>query len=227
MSSEPVTIRTPSRAERPHVRSGQRNVQVHPAQIGSTGVAIRALDVVVALLGMVVFAIPMLAIALVVKLTSRGPALYWQERTGLSGQSFVMCKFRTMRVDAEHETGPVWATRGDPRRTWLGAFMRRSSLDELPQLLNVLRGEMSLVGPRPERPVFVREFSHKFPRYQQRHRVPPGITGWAQIHGWRGDTSLARRLEHDLYYVEHRSFALNLRIMLLTPFRLLFDRNAC
>ena len=187
----------------------------------------RVLDLVVAVALLLVLALPMLLVALLVKLGSRGPAIYRQERTGLGGKPFVMFKFRTMRIDAEAESGPVWAKRNDPRRTPLGKLLRRLSIDELPQLLNVLRGEMSLVGPRPERPCFVQEFSGRLSGYNQRHQVLPGITGWAQINGWRGDSSLERRLECDLYYVNHRSFWFNVRIMLLTPLRLLLERNAC
>ena len=187
----------------------------------------RAIDLVGAILLAVTLAIPMLLIAILIKLTSRGPALYWQERTGLNGRPFVMFKFRTMCVDAEQRSGPVWAKRNDPRRTWIGVLLRRSSLDELPQLINVLRGEMSLVGPRPERPFFVQSFSEQMPDYNRRHQVLPGITGWAQINGWRGDSSIEKRLECDLYYVDNWSVPLNLRILLLTPFKVLVERNAC
>jgi exopolysaccharide biosynthesis polyprenyl glycosylphosphotransferase len=187
----------------------------------------RALDVTISLAALALLALPMLLVALAIKLTSRGPVIYRQERTGLDGRPFVMFKFRTMRIDAEAHSGPVWATRGDPRRTLMGILLRRLSIDELPQLVNVVRGEMSLVGPRPERPHFVQSFSRKFPEYNRRHQVPPGITGWAQINGWRGDTSVERRLEHDLYYVDHRSVLFNLRILLLTPFRMLVEQNAC
>jgi exopolysaccharide biosynthesis polyprenyl glycosylphosphotransferase len=189
--------------------------------------AVRALDLAMASMMLAVLALPMLLVALLIKLGSRGPAIYKQERTGLGGKPFVMYKFRTMRVDAEAKTGPVWAKRGDPRRTWLGCLLRRSSIDELPQLFNVLGGEMSLVGPRPERPYFVQSFSSRLPAYNQRHQVLPGISGWAQINGWRGDSSVETRLEYDLYYVNHQSLLLNLRIMLLTPWRILVERNAC
>jgi lipopolysaccharide/colanic/teichoic acid biosynthesis glycosyltransferase len=132
-----------------------------------------------------------------------------------------------MRVDAEAETGPVWATRSDPRRTVIGIVLRRFCLDELPQLFNVLRGEMSLVGPRPERPYFVQAFSQKLPGYNQRHQVLPGITGWAQINGWRGHSSIEERLEFDLFYIRNRSVLFDLRILLLTPFRVLVEKNGC
>ncbi len=186
----------------------------------------RCLDVTVAALALALLALPMLLIAALIRLTSRGPALYTQERIGLHGRRFVIYKFRTMRCDAEDGTGPVWATRNDPRRTLLGSYMRRLSIDELPQLFNVLRGDMSLVGPRPERPTFVEKFSRQYPAYSQRHNVPPGITGWAQVNGWRGDSSLEKRLECDLYYVRHWSVLFNLRILLLTPLSILTERNA-
>jgi lipopolysaccharide/colanic/teichoic acid biosynthesis glycosyltransferase len=173
-----------------------------------------------------VLALPMAVIALVIRLTSRGPALYFQERVGFGGRRFALIKFRTMALDAEDKTGPVWATPGDARCTRLGKFLRRYSLDELPQFWNVLRGDMSLVGPRPERPYFVKKFAQVLPGYTDRHDVLPGITGWAQVNGWRGDTSLTSRLEHDLYYVRHRSLRLNLRILFLTPWRVLVERNA-
>jgi len=185
----------------------------------------RGLDIVIAGLALVVLALPMLLIAMLIRLTSRGPALYLQERTGLGGKPFTMYKFRTMRIDAEAETGPIWATRHDPRRTLIGIVLRRFSLDELPQMFNVLRGDMSLVGPRPERPYFVEAFSRSIPSYNQRHQVLPGITGWAQINGWRGDSSIEKRLEFDLFYIRHWSVLLNMRIVLWTPFKVVFDRN--
>jgi len=168
----------------------------------------------------------LLAVAGLVKLTSRGPVFYHQERMGLDGQRFGMLKFRTMPVGAERETGPVWAQAADPRRTPIGSFLRRFSLDELPQFVNVLRGEMSVVGPRPERPVFVERFRQTVPGYMLRHKVKSGITGWAQVNGLRGNTSLEKRIEFDLEYIERWSFWLDLKIIGLTVVRVLFDRNA-
>jgi lipopolysaccharide/colanic/teichoic acid biosynthesis glycosyltransferase len=191
-----------------------------------TDSAIRCLDLALAATLMIMLALPMLALGLLIRLTSPGPVLYFQERVGRGGRRFTLIKFRTMRLDAEADTGPVWASPGDSRCTRLGAGLRRLSLDELPQMFNVLRGEMSLVGPRPERPCFVKEFVQELPGYMDRHRVLPGITGWAQINGWRGNTSIAKRLEHDLYYVKHRSLRLNLWILLMTPWRVLVERNA-
>jgi lipopolysaccharide/colanic/teichoic acid biosynthesis glycosyltransferase len=167
----------------------------------------------------------LILIAILIKATSKGPVFYTQVRVGCRGKTFVMLKFRTMQVDAERLTGPVWATDSDPRCTWFGAYLRRWSLDELPQLINVLRGEMSFVGPRPERPVFVRQFEQIMPHYQLRHAVPPGITGWAQVHGWRGNTSIEKRLEHDLYYIRHQSLRLDLMVLIRTPYALLVPRQ--
>jgi lipopolysaccharide/colanic/teichoic acid biosynthesis glycosyltransferase len=137
-----------------------------------------------------------------------------------------MLKFRSMRVDAEKQTGAVWARKDDPRRTALGAVLRSTSLDELPQLINVLKGDMSLVGPRPERPVFIQQFSKTIPNYMVRHSVKAGITGWAQVHGWRGNTSLRKRVQFDLYYITHWTPWLDIRILWMTVFRGLFHRNA-
>jgi exopolysaccharide biosynthesis polyprenyl glycosylphosphotransferase len=158
--------------------------------------------------------LPLIAVA--IWLEDGGPVFFRQERMGLDGRRFEILKFRSMRVDAESTTGPVWAIKDDPRRTVIGGFLRRWSLDELPQLWNVLRGDMSLVGPRPERPSFVREFKHKVPQYMVRHRVKAGITGWAQVHGWRGNTSIRKRLEYDLYYIENWSLALDIKILWMT-----------
>ena len=165
-------------------------------------------------------------LALGVKLTSRGPVLYRQERMGLDGQRFRMLKLRSMRLDAEVDTGPVWASPDDARRVPFGAFLRRFSLDELPQFVNVLRGEMSVVGPRPERPVFVEQFRRTVPGYMLRHKVKAGVTGWAQVNGLRGNTSLEKRIEFDLEYIERWSLWFDLKIIGLTVGRILFERNA-
>jgi len=168
----------------------------------------------------------LMLIALIVKLDSPGPALYWQERMGLDARPFPCFKFRSMRQDAEAETGPVWATRDDPRRTRVGAYLRKYSLDELPQFINVFLGHMSLVGPRPERPVFVEQFRQQIPRYMERHQLKAGITGWAQANGLRGDTSIWERTKYDLYYVEHWSLWFDFKIMILTLLRFLRDPAA-
>ena len=186
----------------------------------------RLLDLAGAILALILFSPLMLLIAFLVKITSPGPILYRQQRMGLDGKTFFTLKFRSMRQDAEKQTGAVWATENDTRRTTLGVYLRRFNLDELPQLFNVLNGEMSLVGPRPERPVLIEEFKSKIPNYMLRHKVKAGITGWAQINGWRGNTSLEKRIEHDLYYIERWSVWLDLKILLLTVFKGFVDPNA-
>jgi len=204
------------------------NLSQVPLQ-GWTSLVKRGMDAAVAAAGLVVltFVVPVLPlIALAIWLEDRGSVLYRQERMGLDGRPFMIWKFRSMRADAEGTTGPVWATRDDDRRTRLGSLLRRWSLDELPQLWNVLRGDMSLVGPRPERPTFVREFKHKVPQYMLRHRVKAGITGWAQVHGWRGNTSIRKRIQYDLYYIENWSLKLDLKILWMTLRQGLRHHNA-
>jgi Undecaprenyl-phosphate glucose phosphotransferase len=186
----------------------------------------RCMDVLLSAVGIVLLSPLFGLIALLVKLTSPGPIFYCQERCGLNGEPFNMLKFRSLRADAEKQTGPVWASKDDHRRTWLGTLLRKSSMDELPQLFNVLRGDMSLVGPRPERPVFIQQFKKTVPNYMARHFVKAGITGWAQVHGWRGNTSLRKRLQYDLYYITHWTPWLDLRIMWMTIFRGMIHRNA-
>jgi Undecaprenyl-phosphate glucose phosphotransferase len=186
----------------------------------------RGFDVLVAGVLLLLLGPLLLLIAGLVKLTSRGSVLYRQERMGLDGRTFWMLKFRSMREDAEEVTGPMWAKAQDPRRTRLGALLRALSLDELPQLWNVLKGEMSLVGPRPERPVFIQEFRGRIPRYMLRHMMKAGITGWAQVNGWRGNTSLEKRIECDLYYIEHWSLWFDLKILWLTVWKGVVNRNA-
>jgi Undecaprenyl-phosphate glucose phosphotransferase len=186
----------------------------------------RGMDLVVGGLALVVLAPVLLVVAIAVRLTSPGPVLLRQERMGLDGRAFSMLKFRTMRADAEVESGPVWAAPDDDRRTRLGIVLRRFSLDELPQLLNVLGGDMSLVGPRPERPVFVETFRHRIPGYMLRHKVKAGMTGWAQINGWRGNTSLEKRIEYDLFYIERWSLAFDLVILMKTLWRGFLSKNA-
>ena len=186
----------------------------------------RAIDIVVASVALVVLSPLMLAIAVAIKLTSRGPVLYRQERASVGGKRFQILKFRTMVVDAERHTGAVWAVPDDPRVTRIGRFLRRTSLDELPQLFNVLKGEMSIVGPRPERPVLIEKFKDTIPNYMLRHTVKAGITGWAQVNGWRGNTSLRKRVQYDLYYITHWSVWLDLQIMVMTLLRGMRHKNA-
>jgi len=176
---------------------------------------------------LLLFASPlMLLIAIGVKSSSPGPVLYRQKRVGWNGKEFTMLKFRSMPVEAEFKTGPIWASKKDDRATPFGAFLRKTSLDELPQLFNVLRGEMSLIGPRPERPVFVEQYKDEIPHYNKKHLVKAGVTGWAQVHGWRGNTCLHTRIEHDLYYIENWSLWLDIKIIVMTLFRGLIHKNA-
>ena len=186
----------------------------------------RIIDIAFSAAAIILLAIPMMLIAVIIKLTGKGPVFYLQERAGLDGKKFRMIKFRSMRVDAERSTGAVWASEGDPRRTRFGAFLRKTSLDELPQFFNVFVGQMSIVGPRPERPVFIEEFKQDVPKYMFRHKMKAGITGWAQVNGWRGDTSLDKRIQYDLYYIEHWSIWFDFKIMFLTAFKGLVSRHA-
>ncbi len=186
----------------------------------------RIMDVSLSAVTLVAISPLMLLLALIVKFDSKGPALYVQERMGLDARPFPCLKFRSMRTDAEIATGPIWATQDDPRRTRSGAFLRKYSLDELPQFINVLLGQMSLVGPRPERPFFVEQFRQMVPRYMERHQEKAGITGWAQVNGLRGDSSIWERTKYDLYYIEHWSLWLDFKIIILTLFRFLRDPSA-
>jgi Undecaprenyl-phosphate glucose phosphotransferase len=183
---------------------------------GWSSLAKRAMDVAIAATALSALVPVFPLVALAIWLEDRGPIFYRQERMGLDGRSFWIWKLRSMRVDAENTSGPVWAIQDDPRRTRTGSFLRHWSIDELPQLWNVLTGDMSIVGPRPERPAFVREFKGKIPQYMVRHRVKSGITGWAQVHGWRGNTSIRKRIQYDLYYIENWSLGLDIKILWLT-----------
>lgn len=185
----------------------------------------RSFDVLIAAVSLVALLPVMVLVGLAVKLTSKGPMFYAQERMGMDGHLFKMLKFRTMRLDAELH-GAQFARADDPRRTPIGAFLRRFSIDELPQFWNVFVGDMSLVGPRPERPVFIEEFKKQIPRYHLRHMVKSGITGWAQINGLRGDTSIKDRIDYDLYYIEHWSLLFDLKILLRTALGGFLSRNA-
>jgi Undecaprenyl-phosphate glucose phosphotransferase len=192
---------------------------------GWNSVLKRAFDLAVSAILLLLLLPLLVAIAIWVKLDSRGPALYAQERVGSNGRRFRMLKFRTMRTDAEAE-GPQWSRADDPRRTRGGEILRRLSLDELPQLWNVLVGHMSLVGPRPEQPVFVDQFRASIPRYMLRHHVKSGITGWAQVNGLRGDTPLERRIEYDIYYIENWSMSFDMKILAMTVVRIFRDPSA-
>ncbi len=186
----------------------------------------RILDLAGSLAALIAFSPVFLVVPLLIKLTSPGPVFYVQERMGWNGKTFRMLKFRTMGPDAEQQSGPVWAKEGDTRTTPLGRILRRTSLDEVPQFLNVLRGDMSLVGPRPERPVFINSFRKDIPYYMARHKVKAGITGWAQVNGWRGNTSLEKRIEFDLFYISNWSIGFDFRILFMTVFKGFFHRNA-
>ena len=176
----------------------------------------RCVDIFGSLSGLLLFAAPFMIIAILIKKDSNGPVFYRQERTGEDGRSFWIYKFRTMKKDAEKETGPVWAKENDSRRTQIGEFLRKYNIDELPQLINVLAGDMSLVGPRPERPHFVRQFREDIPRYMSRHKIKSGMTGWAAVNGLRGDTSIEERTKYDLYYIENWSLLFDLKIILMS-----------
>lgn len=196
-----------------------------PAMRGWKLVAKRAMDILFSAIGLIFLSPLMLLTAVLIKIDSPGPAFYYQERMGLDARPFWMIKFRSMRQDAERE-GPGWTTADDPRRTRLGTLIRRLSIDEFPQLINVLLGDMSLVGPRPERPVYVEQFRRSIPRYMDRHREKAGITGWAQVNGLRGDTSIAERTKYDLWYIENWSLALDVKIIIRTIFKIFTDRQA-
>jgi exopolysaccharide biosynthesis polyprenyl glycosylphosphotransferase len=187
----------------------------------------RGIDLVGSAIGLVLFSPFFFLFAILVKLDSAGPALFSQERMGLDGRRFHVIKYRTMKIDAE-KAGPAWTTKDDPRRTKLGKFLRRTNVDELPQLINVFLGEMSLVGPRPEQPYYAEQFRSRIPRYNERHREKSGITGWAQVNGLRGDTSIEERTKYDLWYIENWSVWLDIKIILLTIWQTIVgeSRNA-
>lgn len=186
----------------------------------------RLMDIVGSLLCIVLFSPVMIVFGALVKITSPGPLIYRQERVGLRNKPFMMYKFRSMVVQEESSEKKKWTVRNDPRVTAIGRFMRKTSIDELPQLFNVLKGDMSLVGPRPERPYFVEKFQEEIPRYMIKHQVRPGMTGWAQIHGYRGDTSIRKRIDYDLYYIENWTIGLDIKILFLTVFRGFVNKNA-
>ena len=196
------------------------------AETGSYLFQKRIFDVALSVL-ILLLTLPLtLVIALAIKLSSRGPIIFAQDRVGLNGRVFLMFKFRTMQVGSREEGDTRWTCEEDPRRTAVGAFLRTTNLDELPQFLNVLRGDMSIVGPRPERPFFVERFLAEFDRYNSRHMFKAGITGWAQVNGWRGDTSIAKRVEYDLYYLRNWSLTFDLQIITMTLLRMFTSRNA-
>ena len=186
----------------------------------------RSIDIFGALVAIILFSPIMLISAILVKTTSKGPLIFRQERVGLHNKPFYMYKFRSMAVQEIKDEKAAWTTKNDPRVTGIGKIMRKTSIDELPQLFNVLKGDMSLVGPRPERPQFVEKFREEIPRYMVKHQVRPGMTGWAQINGYRGDTSIKRRIEFDLYYIENWTVGLDIKILILTIFKGFINKNA-
>ena len=212
---------------RPYIEDVQGIPVIHvrrvPLNIMRNRAAKRAVDLIGATVAIILFSPVMLLTALVVAFTEEGSVIYRQERVGLHNQVFYMYKFRSMIMQDEEEEKTEWSTRNDPRITPVGKLIRRTSIDELPQLFNVLKGEMSLVGPRPERPQFVQKFRDEIPRYMVKHQVRPGMTGWAQINGYRGDTSIEKRIEYDLYYIENWTMGLDLKILVLTFFKGFFN----
>ena len=186
----------------------------------------RAMDIVGAIVAIIIFSPVMLVTAVLVKTTSKGPLIYKQERVGLHNQTFQMYKFRSMEVQSAKSEKRAWTVRDDPRVTKVGRVIRKTSIDELPQLFNILKGDMSLVGPRPERPFFVEKFREEIPRYMVKHQVRPGLNGWAQVNGYRGDTSIKKRIEYDLYYIENWTMGLDIKILFLTFFKGFVNKNA-
>jgi Undecaprenyl-phosphate glucose phosphotransferase len=186
----------------------------------------RIVDIFGAIVALIIFSIPMLLVSFVIKLTSDGPIIYSQVRIGKHNRKFKMFKFRSMEIQPESEEKTAWTTHRDSRVTGIGKFIRKTSIDEFPQFFNVLKGDMSLVGPRPERPFFVDKFKEEIPRYMIKHQVSPGLTGWAQINGFRGDTSIRKRIDHDLYYIENWTLGLDFKIIFLTFFKGFIHKNA-
>ena len=202
------------------------NIRYVPLNNTFNALVKRAMDIVGSIVGIIVTSPLMLLMCLLIKLTSPGPLIYKQERVGLHNQTFWMYKFRSMEVQPESEEKKAWTVKNDPRVTPVGKFMRHTSIDELPQLFNILKGNMSLVGPRPERPFFVEKFREEIPRYMVKHQVRPGLTGWAQVNGYRGDTSIRKRIECDLYYIENWSIGFDIKIIFLTFFKGFINKNA-
>ena len=186
----------------------------------------RIVDIFGALFGIILFSPWMLIAAILVKLTDGGPIIYAQERVGLHNKPFKMYKFRSMAVQKPSEEKSKWTTPNDPRVTKIGRFIRKTSIDEMPQFFNILKGDMSLVGPRPERPFYVEKFREEIPHYMIKHQVRPGLTGWAQVNGFRGDTSIQKRIDHDLYYIENWTLGFDFKIMFLTIFKGFINKNA-
>ena len=197
-----------------------------PQYTTATAVVKRVVDIIGSACALLISSPIMLGVAIAIKLDDGGPVFFSQQRVGLHGKPFTMYKFRSMEVQPESEEKKAWTVKNDPRVTPIGKFMRHTSIDELPQLFNILKGNMSLVGPRPERPFFVEKFREEIPRYMVKHQVRPGLTGWAQVNGYRGDTSIRKRIEYDLYYIENWSIGLDIKIIFLTFFKGFINKNA-
>lgn len=202
------------------------NIRYVPLSNTFNAMVKRVMDVIGSVLAIIVSSPVMLLMCILIKLSSPGPLIYKQERIGLRNKKFWMYKFRSMEIQPESEEKKAWTVKNDPRVTGIGRFMRRTSIDELPQLFNILKGDMSLVGPRPERPFFVEKFREEIPRYMVKHQVRPGLTGWAQVNGYRGDTSIRKRIECDLYYIENWTIGFDIKILLLTIFKGFINKNA-
>ncbi len=202
------------------------NIRYVPLTNTFNAVVKRLMDIVGSFFGIILASPVMLFMCILIKLTSPGPLIYRQERVGLHNKPFWMYKFRSMEVQPEQEEKKAWTVKNDPRVTGIGKFMRRTSIDELPQLFNILKGNMSLVGPRPERPFFVEKFREEIPRYMVKHQVRPGLTGWAQVNGYRGNTSIRKRIEYDLYYIENWTIGLDIKILIMTIFTGFINKNA-
>ena len=186
----------------------------------------RSFDIIFSSIAIVITSPVLITVAILIKTTSKGPIIYKQERVGLNRKKFNMFKFRSMKIQKEEDEKDKWTTKDDPRKTKIGSFIRKTSIDELPQFFNVLRGDMSVVGPRPERPFFVEKFKEEIPKYMIKHQVRPGITGWAQVNGLRGDTSIKKRIEFDLYYIENWNLGIDFKIILMTVTKGFINKNA-
>lgn len=202
------------------------NIRYVPLNNTFNALVKRVMDIFGSIAAIIVSSPVMLLMCILIKATSPGPLIYKQERVGLHNKTFRMYKFRSMEIQPEEEEKKAWTVKNDPRVTGIGKFMRRTSIDELPQLFNILKGDMSLVGPRPERPFFVEKFREEIPRYMVKHQVRPGLTGWAQVNGYRGDTSIRKRIDCDLYYIENWSIGLDIKILFLTFFKGFINKNA-
>ena len=214
----------------PHVEDLQGlpiiNIRYVPLTLLHRALSKRIVDIIGSLVGIILFSPIMLIVAVLIKLSDKGPIIFAQERVGLHNKAFKMYKFRSMAVEPPQKEAKKWTTKNDPRVTAIGRFIRKTSLDELPQFFNIFMGDMSLVGPRPERPFYVEKFRDEIPHYMIKHQVRPGLTGWAQVNGYRGDTSIEKRIDHDLYYIENWSMGFDFKILFLTVFKGFINKNA-